>query len=104
MRLPVKSRKKYHGSIMKCYRSIIKDCTMHEKRLLKQREKTIKTSQKDCLNIAKRQKNIAQKRVRYLGTRCPRFGQWLPSTRSADAHVMGCGCPCNGHKQTNRRA
>ena len=45
MRLPVKSRKKYHGSIMKCYRSIIKDCTMHEKRLLKQREKTIKTSQ-----------------------------------------------------------
>ena len=35
MRLLGKSRKKYHGSIMKCYRSIIKDSTMHEKRQLK---------------------------------------------------------------------
>ncbi len=35
MRLLVKSRKKYHGSIIKDYRSIIKDCTMHEKRQLK---------------------------------------------------------------------
>ena len=32
MRLLVKSRKKYHESIIKCYRSIIKDCTMHEKK------------------------------------------------------------------------
>ena len=40
-----KSRKKYHGSIIIDCRSIIKDSTMHEKRLLKQREKTIKTSQ-----------------------------------------------------------
>lgn len=39
MRLLGKSRKKYHGSIIKCYRSIIKDCTMHEK---------------NSLNIAKR--------------------------------------------------
>ena len=45
MRLLEKSRKKYHGSIIKYHRSIIKDSTMHEKRLLKQREKTIKTSQ-----------------------------------------------------------
>ena len=105
MRLLEKSRKKYHGSIIKYYRSIIKDSTMHEKRLLKQREKTIKTSQKDCLNITKNHiKYIAQKRVRYLGTRCPHHGQQLPSTRSADAHVVGCGCPCDGHKQTNRRA
>ena len=41
MRLLGKNRKKYHGSIIKYYRSIIKDSTMHEKRLLKQREKTI---------------------------------------------------------------
>ena len=98
MRLLGKSRKKYHGSIMKYCRSIIKDSTMHEKRLLKHQEKSVKTSQRD------HKKNIAQKQVLYLGTRCPRFGQQLPSTRSADAHVVGCGCPCNGHKQTNRRA
>ena len=39
MRLPAKGRKKYHGSIMKCYRSIIKDCTMHAKKQFKQRKK-----------------------------------------------------------------
>ena len=36
-----KNRKKYHGNIMKCYRSIIKDSTMHEKRLLKHQEKSV---------------------------------------------------------------
>ena len=41
MRLLVKSRKKYHGSIMKCYRSIIKDCTMHAKKQFKQRKKIV---------------------------------------------------------------
>ena len=41
-----KSRKKYHGSIMKYCRSIIKDSTMHEKRLLKHQEKSVKTSQR----------------------------------------------------------
>ena len=35
MRLLVKSRKKYHASIMKYYGSIIKNSTMHEKRQLK---------------------------------------------------------------------
>ena len=35
MRLLEKSRKKYHRSIMKDYRSIIKNSTMHEKRQLK---------------------------------------------------------------------
>ena len=60
MRLLGKSRKKYHGSIMKCYRSIIKDSTMHEK---------------VSLNSSKTLKNIAQKQVLYLGTRCPRYGQ-----------------------------
>ena len=39
-----------------------------------------------------------------MGTRCPRYGQWLPSTGAVDAHLVGYGCPCNGHKQTNRRA
>ena len=32
------------------------------------------------------------------------YGQWLPSTGAVDAHLVGYGCPCNGHKQTNRRA
>lgn len=41
MRLLGKSRKKYHGSIMKCYRSIIKDCTTHEKSQFKQRKKIV---------------------------------------------------------------
>lgn len=75
MRLPAKSRKKYHGSIMKCYRSIIKDCTMHEKKQLKQRKKTVKTAQKDSLNSAKTLKNIAQKQNLYLGNYCPHYGQ-----------------------------
>ena len=41
MRLLGKSRKKYHGSIMKCYRRIIKDCTTHEKKQFKQRKKIV---------------------------------------------------------------
>ena len=28
----------------------------------------------------------------------PRYGQWLPSTGAVDAHLVGYGCPCNGHK------
>ena len=68
MRLLVKSRKKYHGSIIKCYRSIIKDSTIHEKKQFKHRKK-------DSLNSTKTLKSIAQKRVRYLGTRCPHYGQ-----------------------------
>ena len=61
MRLLVKSRKKYHRSIMKCHRSIIKDSTMHEKNQFRHRKKLVLTSQKDRLNIIKYQKNIAQK-------------------------------------------
>lgn len=41
MRLLVKSRKKYHRSIIIDCRSIIKDSTMHEKRLLKHQEKSV---------------------------------------------------------------
>ncbi len=41
MRLLGKSRKKYHGSIIKDYKSIIKDSKMHEKRLLKHQEKSV---------------------------------------------------------------
>lgn len=41
MRLLGKSRKKYHRSIMKCYRSIIKDSTIHEKNQFKQRKKIV---------------------------------------------------------------
>ena len=51
----------------------------------------------------KESKEYCQKQVRCLGTRCPRYGQWLPSTGAVDAHLVGYGCPCNGHKQTNRR-
>ena len=71
MRLLEKSRKKYHGSIIKCYRSIIKDCTMHEKNQFRYRKKLVLTSQKDRLNIIKYQKNIAQKQARFLGIHCP---------------------------------
>ena len=41
----------------------------------------------------------------------PMFGHSLPAlwamsaqTGAADAHLVGYGCPCNGHRQTNRRA
>ena len=66
-----KSRKKYHGSIMKCYRSIIKDSTMHEKNQFRYRKKLVLPSQKARLNITKYQKNIAQKQVNSLGIHCP---------------------------------
>ena len=56
MRLLWKSRKKYHRSIMKCHRSIIKDSTMHEKNQFRYRKKLVLTSQKDRLNIIKYQK------------------------------------------------
>lgn len=71
MRLLVKSRKKYHRSIMKCHRSIIKDSTMHEKNQFRYRKKLVLTSQKDHLNIIKYQKNIAQKQALSLGIHCP---------------------------------
>ena len=71
MRLLEKSRKKYHGSIMKCYRSIIKDCMMHEKNQFRYRKKLVLTSQKARLNITKYQKNITQKQARILGIHCP---------------------------------
>ncbi len=46
----------YHGSIMKYYRSIIKDSTMHEKNQFRYRKKLVLTSQKARLNITKYQK------------------------------------------------
>ena len=58
MRLPVKSRKKYHGSIMKCYRSIMKDCMMHEKNQFRYRKKLVLPSQKARLNITKYQNDL----------------------------------------------
>ena len=53
----------YHGSIMKYYRSIIKDSTMHEKNQFRYRKKLVLTSQKTRLNITKYQKNITQKQA-----------------------------------------
>ena len=61
----------YHGSIMKCYRSIIKDCMMHEKNQFIYRKKLVLPSQIARLNISKYQKNIAQKQVNSLGIHCP---------------------------------
>ena len=37
--------------------------------------KTAQCTRKNSLNIAKTLKNIAQKQILYLGTRCPRYGQ-----------------------------
>ena len=85
MRLLAKSRKKYHRSIIKNHRSIIKDNTKHTKIQFK-RFKYRKESKEYCPKII------------------PTFGHSLPSTGAADAHVLGYGCPCNGHRQTNRRA
>ena len=85
MRLLAKSRKKYHRSIIKNHRSIIKDNTKHAKSLFK-RFKYCKESKEYCPKIS------------------PMFGHSLPSKGVADAHLSGYGCPCNGHRQTSRRA
>ena len=48
----------YHGSIMKYYRSIIKDSTMHEKNQFRYRKKLVLTSQNARLNITKYQNDL----------------------------------------------
>ena len=81
MRLLGKSRKKYHGSIMKYYRSIIKDCTMHEK---------------ISLNSAKRLFKQRKDPKEYCPKTSPIFGQLLPILWAIVAQHTGCQCPRGG--------
>lgn len=85
MRLLAKSRKKYHRSIIKNHRSIIKDNTKYAKSQFK-RFKYRKESKEYCPKIS------------------PMFGHSLPALWAMSAQYWGYGCPCNGHRQTNRRA
>ena len=85
MRLLAKSRKKYHRSIIKNHRSIIKDNTKYAKSQFK-RFKYRKESKEYCPKIS------------------PMFGHSLPALWATSARYWGYGCPCNGHRQTNRRA
>ena len=74
MTLLGKSRKKYHGSIIKDYRSIIKDCTMHEKKQFKHR----KDSKEYCPKTS------------------PIFGHSLPTPWAIAAQCTGYRCPLGG--------
>ena len=69
-----KSRKKYHGSIIKDCRNIIKDSTMHEKKQFKQR--------KDPKEYCPKTKSI--------------FGHSLPTLWAIAAQHTGCRCPLGG--------
>ena len=79
MRLLGKCRKKYHGSIMKYYRSIIKDCTMHEKIQLKHRKKSVKTSQKTQRILPKNKSYIWALVAHAMGNSCPAHGLTMPT-------------------------
>ena len=69
-----KSRKKYHGSIIKDYRSIIKDCTMHEKKQFKHRKDP----------------------KEYCPKTNPIFGHSLPTLWAIAAQHTVCRCPLGG--------
>ena len=89
MRLLGKSRKKYHGSIMKCYRSIIKDCTMHEK---------------ISLNSAKRLFKQRKDPKEYCPKISPIFGHSLLTLWAIVARYTGCQCPRGGLRMPVWRA
>lgn len=38
--------------------------------------------------------------ARFTGTRCPALVLLMPSACSVNAHLVGCGCPCDGHGGT----
>ena len=69
-----KSRKKYHGSIIKDCRNIIKDSTMHEKKQFKQR----KDPKEYCPKMS------------------PIFGHSLPALWAMSAQHRGYRCPRGG--------
>ena len=81
MRLLGKSRKKYHGSIIKYYRSIIKDCTIHEKNSLNSAKREFK-QRKDPKEYCPKTKSI--------------FGQLLPTLWAIAAQHTVCQCPRGG--------
>ena len=80
----------YHGSIMKYYRSIIKDSTMHEKNQFRYRKKLVLTSQKARLNITKYQE--------YCPKTSPHFGHSLPIVWALVAPLTGYRCPLYGQR------
>ena len=98
MRLLGKSRKKYHGSIMKYCRSIIKDSTMHEKRLLKHQEKSVKTSQRAKRILPKNKSYIWALVAHAMGNSCPAHGLPMPTWWATDARVTGTSRPTGGHR------
>ena len=77
MRLLAKSRKKYHGSIIKNHISIIKDNTKHAKIQFK-RFKYRKESKEYCPKIS------------------PMFGHSMPALWAVVAQHRGCRCPLGG--------
>ena len=85
MTLLGKSRKKYHGSIIKDYRSIIKDS--------RNKRKTVKTLRKDSLNFYKRQFKHRKEVKEYCPKTCPTFGHPLPALRATVAQRTGYRCP-----------
>ena len=78
MRLLVKSRKKYHGSIMKCYRSIIKDCTMHEKKQFKHRKAPKEYCPKTSPIFGHSLPTLWAIAAQHTVFRCPRGGLRMP--------------------------
>ena len=101
MRLLGKSRKKYHGSIIKCYRSIIKDCTMHEKKQFKHRKKIVQTSQRAKRILPKNKFYIWALVAHTMGNSCPVHGLPMPTWWATDARMTGTSRPTGGHKETN---
>ena len=78
MRLLAKSRKKYHGSIIKNHRSIIKDNTKHAKSLFKNQK-----------NIAQNKSDVWALVARVMGSGCPAQGLSMPTWWATDARVTG---------------
>ena len=78
MRLLVKSRKKYHWSIIENYRSIIKDNTKHAKSQFKNQK-----------NIAQNKSDVWALVARIMGIDCPAQGLPMPTWWAVDARVTG---------------
>ena len=101
MRLLGKSRKKYHGSIMKCYRSIMKYSTILEKSQFKHRKKSVKTSQRAKRILPKNKSYIWALVAHAMGNSCPAHGLQMPTWWAVDARVTGTNRPTEGHRETN---
>ena len=73
-----KSRKKYHGSIIKYYRSIIKDCTTHEKKQFKQRKDPKEYCPKTSPIFGHSLPTLWAIVTQHTGYQCPRGGLRMP--------------------------